>query len=212
MKKLILCLSIIIVSVVSAFAQTEKGGISEEMLGRIRDAYQGTPEQKAVKNALASNSIAALAVNGENLAMMDPHFSHRVKTKGITNQKSSGRCWLFTGLNVLRAKMIDKYGLPGFEFSQNYNSFYDLLEKSNLVLQAIIETRDLPLEDRKVEWLLKNPIGDGGQFTGVSNLLMKYGVVPKEVMPETYQSENTNQMGMILKWKLGEYALKLRAR
>ena len=196
--------------IVGIFAQTKNGGISEELLDRLRHSYEGTPADKAVKNALASNSISALVVNGENLSMIDTHFSHRVKTRGITNQKSSGRCWLFTGLNVLRAKMIDKYDLPGFEFSQNYNSFYDLLEKSNLFLQAIIDTKDLPLDDRKVEWLLKNPIGDGGQFTGVSNLLMKYGVVPKEVMPETYQSENTNQMGMILRWKLCEYALELR--
>ena len=197
--------------IVGIFAQTKNGGISEELLDRLRHSYEGTPADKAVKNALASNSISALVVNGENLSMIDTHFSHRVKTRGITNQKSSGRCWLFTGLNVLRAKMIDKYDLPGFEFSQNYNSFYDLLEKSNLFLQAIIDTKDLPLDDRKVEWLLKNPIGDGGQFTGVSNLLMKYGVVPKEAMPETYQSENTNQMGMILRWKLCEYALELRS-
>ena len=210
MKKFILSLVVVMISALGVLAQTKNGGISEEMLGRIRQGYTGTPEQKAVKNALASNSIATLAINGENLSMIDTHFSHRVPTKGITNQKSSGRCWLFTGLNVLRAKVIAKYDLPGLEFSQNYNSFYDLLEKSNLFLQAIIDTRDLPKEDRKVDWLLKNPIGDGGQFTGVSNLLMKYGVVPREVMPETFQSENTSQMAMILKWKLREYALELR--
>ena len=210
MKKFILCLMVVMLGALGVQAQTKNGGISEDMLGRIRQGYTGTPEQKAVKNALASNSIATLAINGENLSMIDTHFSHRVPTKGITNQKSSGRCWLFTGLNVLRAKMIAKYDLPGLEFSQNYNSFYDLLEKSNLFLQAIIDTRDLPMEDRKVDWLLKNPIGDGGQFTGVSNLLMKYGVVPREVMPETFQSENTGQMAMILKWKLREYALELR--
>ena len=210
MKKLILSLVVVMLGALGVQAQTKNGGISEDMLGRIRQGYTGTPEQKAVKNALASNSIATLAINGENLSMIDTHFSHRVPTKGITNQKSSGRCWLFTGLNVLRAKMIAKYDLPGLEFSQNYNSFYDLLEKSNLFLQAIIDTRDLPMEDRKVDWLLKNPIGDGGQFTGVSNLLMKYGVVPREAMPETFQSENTSQMAMILKWKLREYALELR--
>lgn len=210
MKKFILSLVVVMISTLGVLAQTKNGGISEDMLGRIRQGYTGTPEQKAVKNALASNSIATLAINGENLSMIDTHFSHRVPTKGITNQKSSGRCWLFTGLNVLRAKVIAKYDLPGLEFSQNYNSFYDLLEKSNLFLQAIIDTRDLPMEDRKVDWLLKNPIGDGGQFTGVSNLLMKYGVVPREVMPETFQSENTSQMAMILKWKLREYALELR--
>ena len=210
MKKYILCLVALLMSVAGVMAQTKNGGISEDMLGRIRQGYTGTPEQKAVKNALASNSIAALAVNSENLSMIDTHFSHQVKTKGITDQKSSGRCWLFTGLNVLRAKMITKYDLPEFEFSQNYNSFYDLLEKSNLFLQAIIDTRNLPMDDRKVDWLMKNPIGDGGQFTGVSNLIMNYGVVPKSAMPETFQSNNTGQMTMILKWKLREFALELR--
>ena len=210
MKRLIICAAVLLVGAFAANAQHKDGGISAEMLERISQSYTGSAEQRAVKNALASNSIATLAINADNLAMCDTHFSHRVKTKGITDQKSSGRCWLFTGLNVLRAKMIEKYDLPAMEFSQNYNSFYDLLEKSNLFLQAIIDTRELPLDDRKVDWLLKNPIGDGGQFTGVSNLIMKYGVVPKEAMPETYQSNNTSQLGMILKLKLREYALELR--
>ncbi|MBE6204047.1 MAG: C1 family peptidase [Alistipes sp.] len=209
MKKLIICAALM-VGALGASAQTKDGGISPDMLSRISKSYTGSAEQKAIRNALSSNSIAALAVNSESLAMIDTHFSDRVKTKGITNQLSSGRCWLFTGLNVLRAKMIDKYDLPSMEFSQNYNSFYDLLEKSNLFLQAIVDTRSLPLEDRKVDWLMKNPIGDGGQFTGVSNLIMKYGVVPKEAMPETYQSNNTSGMLNILRQKLREYALELR--
>lgn len=195
----------------SATAQTANGGIDAKMLEKIKNGYTNSPEQRAVKNALASNSIASLSINGDNLAMCDTHFSHRVKTKGITNQKSSGRCWLFTGLNVLRAKMIEKYNLASMEFSQNYCSFYDLLEKSNLFLQAIIDTRSLALEDRKVDWLLRHPIGDGGQFTGVSNLIMKYGIVPKEAMPETFQSNNTRHMRTILSLKLREYALALRA-
>lgn len=210
MKRLIICAAVLLAGAFAANAQHNDGGISAEMLERISQSYTGSAEQRAVKNALASNSIATLAINADNLAMCDTHFSHCVKTKGITDQKSSGRCWLFTGLNVLRAKMIEKYDLPAMEFSQNYNSFYDLLEKSNLFLQAIIDTRELPLDDRKVDWLLKNPIGDGGQFTGVSNLIMKYGVVPKEAMPETYQSNSTSQMGMILKLKLREWALELR--
>ena len=209
MKRLFICAALVL-GALGASAQTKDGGISADMLSRISKSYTGSAEQKAVRNALSSNSIAALAVNAENLAMIDTHFSDRVQTKGITNQLSSGRCWLFTGLNVLRAKMITKYDLPSMEFSQNYNSFYDLLEKSNLFLQAIIDTRSLPLDDRKVDWLIKNPIGDGGQFTGVSNLIMKYGVVPKEVMPETYQSNNTSGMLNILRQKLREYALELR--
>ena len=198
-------------SLIGASAQSQNGGIDEEMLATLRKGYTDSAAERAVKNALSTTDISALATNGDNLAMCDTHFSHRVKTKGITNQKSSGRCWLFTGLNVLRAKMIERHELREFEFSQNYCSFYDLLEKSNLFLQAIIDTRDLPLEDRKVEWLLKHPIGDGGQFTGVSNLIMKYGAVPKSAMPETYQSENTRHVRTILSLKLREFALELRS-
>lgn len=193
-----------------AYAQNGNGGITPEMLSRISEGYSGTPEQKAVRNALASNPLSAVAVNAENLAMMDTHFSDVVKTEGITDQKSSGRCWLFTGLNVLRAKMIEKYDLGDFYLSQNYLFFYDQLEKSNLFLQAIIDTRDLPWDDRTVDWLLRNPLSDGGQFTGVSNLIMKYGMVPAEVMPETYSANNTSQMAGLIKRKLREYALEIR--
>ena len=203
-------LSALVFSGGMAYAQNGNGGITPEMLSRISEGYSGTPEQKAVRNALASNPLSAVAVNAENLAMMDTHFSDVVKTEGITDQKSSGRCWLFTGLNVLRAKMIEKYDLGDFYLSQNYLFFYDQLEKSNLFLQAIIDTRNLPWDDRTVDWLLRNPLSDGGQFTGVSNLIMKYGMVPAEVMPETYSANNTSQMAGLIKRKLREYALELR--
>ena len=211
MKRLFICAALLVAGALGASAQTKNGGISAEMLDRISKSYTGSAEQKAVKNALASNSIAALAINSENLAMIDTHFSHRVKTQGITDQKSSGRCWLFTGLNVLRAKMIDKYNLPGMEFSQAYLFFYDQLEKANLFLQGVIDTKNLPFEDRKVDWLFSNPLSDGGQFTGVSNLIMKYGVVPSDAMPETYQANNTSQMAMLLKLTLREDGLALRS-
>ena len=187
-----------------------EGGISPEMLARISASYEDNACDKAISNALAGVNIATLAVNADNAAMIDTHFSDRVKTKGITDQQSSGRCWLFTGLNVLRAKMIDKYDLPGMEFSQSYLFFYDQLEKANLFLQGVIDTKELPFDDRKVDWLFSNPLSDGGQFTGVSNLITKYGLVPAEVMPETYQANNTSQMATLLKLKLREDGLDLR--
>ena len=208
MKKILFTLCLF--AATSVVAQNS-GGIDAAMIQTIRSGYKGTAAERAVKNALVTTPISTLATNGDNLAMCDTHFAYRVKTKGITDQKSSGRCWLFTGLNVLRAKMITKHDLREFEFSQNYLSFHDLLEKSNLFLQGIIDTRSLPLDDRKVDWLLKNPIGDGGQFTGVSNLITKYGAVPSSAMPETYQSNNTRDMRMILSLKLREYALTLRS-
>jgi len=191
-------------------AGSPDGGISAEMLEQISKGYEGNASDKALRNALAVTPIGTLATNAENAAMIDTHFSDRVKTKGITDQQSSGRCWLFTGLNVLRAKMIDKYDLPGMEFSQNYLFFYDQLEKANLFLQGVIDTKNLPFEDRKVDWLFSNPLSDGGQFTGVSNLITKYGLVPAEAMPETYQANNTSQMATLIKLKLREFGLELR--
>ena len=191
-------------------AGSHEGGISAEMLSEISKGYEGDADDRAIRNALSGSSIATLSVNADNAAMIDTHFSDRVKTKGITDQQSSGRCWLFTGLNVLRAKMIDKYDLPGMEFSQNYLFFYDQLEKANLFLQGVIDTKDLPFEDRKVDWLFSNPLSDGGQFTGVSNLIVKYGLVPSDAMPETYQSNNTSNMATLLKLKLREDGLDLR--
>jgi bleomycin hydrolase len=211
MKKFI-TLALALMAVGTLSAQQNKGGITEEMMQEIRMGQTNSQAEKAARNALALNSVSELATNADNLAMIDTHFSHRVRTKGITDQHQSGRCWLFTGLNVLRAKMIDDLDLPSLEFSQNYLFFYDQLEKSNLFLQAVIDTKHLPMDDRKVEWLFKNPLNDGGQFTGVSNLVMKYGVVPAEVMPENYQSNNTAQVGNLIKLKLREYGLALRAQ
>lgn len=211
-RTFILAAALMVLSGTGLFAQkqSENGGISAEMLTEIRKGYEGTASDKAIRNALNADAINVLATNAGNMAMIDTHFSDEVKTKGRTNQKSSGRCWLFTGLNVLRSRMIDKYDLGTFTFSQNYVFFYDQLEKANLFLQGVIDTKGLSFDDRKVDWLFRNPIGDGGQFTGVSNLIMKYGVVPSEVMPETYCANNTSQMRTQIATKLREDGLKLR--
>ena len=203
-------MAVALMAVGSLSAQQDKGGISEAMLQEIRASYTEDAADRAARNAMAQTAIATLATNADNLAMIDTNFSHRVKTKGITDQQQSGRCWLFTGLNVLRAQMIEEYDLGELTFSHNYLFFYDQLEKCNLFLQAVIDTKHLDMEDRQVEWLFKNPLNDGGQFTGVSNLVMKYGVVPAEVMPENYQTNNTSQISNLIKLKLREYGLKLR--
>ena len=208
--KRFLCLAALMAAALTGASAQNNGGLSADVLAEIRTGYQGTPADKAIRNALNTTPMATLAANAENAAMIDTHFSDQVKTRGITNQKSSGRCWLFSGLNVLRARAIDKYDLGDFQFSQNYLFFYDQLEKANLFLQGIIDTRDLPFEDRTVDWLFSNPIGDGGQFTGVSNLVTKYGLVPAEVMPESFCAENTSAMSGQIKTKLREDGLRLR--
>ena len=208
MKKTVIILAAALFA--TAPAMRAQGGLSHKILAEISKGYEGTSADRAIRNALNTTPINTLA-QVAGVAPMDTHFSYEVKTKGRTNQLSSGRCWLFSGLNVLRARMIEKYDLGDFQFSQGYLFFYDQLEKANLFLQAIIDTRTLPFEDRKVDWLFQNPIGDGGQFTGVSNLVMKYGVVPSTVMPETLNANNTSQMRTQLANKLREDGLRLRA-
>ena len=207
MKRILLAAAVLS-GALTLSAQT-RGGLSPEILAEISKGYTGTPAEKALRNALNGTPVATLALSGEALPV-DPHFTYEVKTKGRTNQKSSGRCWLFTGLNVLRARMISKHDLGAFTFSQNYLFFYDQLEKANLFLQGVIDTRNLPFEDRKVDWLFEHPIGDGGQFTGISNLVTKYGLVPSEAMPETHCSNNTAQMRALIATKLREDGLQLR--
>ena len=195
---------------VSLTVQAQQGGISFEMLNQIKQSYQNSASDKAIRNALGTNGIDQLAINQANRANFDTHFTYKVKSIGITNQKSSGRCWLFTGMNVLRAQMINQYKLDGMEFSQNYIFFYDQLEKANLFLQGIIDTAKKPLEDRTVDWLFQHPLSDGGTFTGVADLIQKYGLVPADVMPETYASNNTSKMRSLIGLKLKEYGLQLR--
>ena len=118
---------------------------------------------------------------------------------------------MFTGMNVLRNKAIRQHNLPAdFQFSQAYLFFYDQLEKANLFLQAIIDTYKLPMDSKEVEWLFKNPIGDGGQFTGVANLIDKYGLMPAEAMPETFNTNNTSSISNLMSLKLREDGLQLR--
>lgn len=191
-------------------AQNQSAAINTDLLNRFRQKATLSGSDKAIANAIAVNGLKQLATTAHNDIPGGTYFSNEVKSKGITDQKSSGRCWLFTGLNILRAKMIQHYGLGDFTLSQNYVFFYDQLEKSNLFLQSIIDNAAKPMNDRLVEWLFKNPLSDGGQFTGIADLITKYGVVPAEVMPETFTANNTSQYAKLLSEKLRQYGLELR--
>ena len=184
--------------------------ISPQLLDELRQSYKETPAEKALRNAVGGNDLRKLALNQDNLGKMDTEFTYRVTSKGITDQKQSGRCWLFTGLNVMRAHAIREHKLDEFTFSQAYLFFYDQLEKSNLFLQSVIDTRRLPMDDKQVEFLFKNPVSDGGTFTGVADLISKYGLVPSDVMPETFTTNSTARFSGLLKLKLREFGLELR--
>ncbi|MCF0186320.1 MAG: C1 family peptidase [Bacteroidaceae bacterium] len=187
-------------------------GLDLATLSQIAGSYTNSPADKALRNAINSNAIDKLAKNSGNANAVNQRFSNKVNSKGITNQKRSGRCWLFTGQNVLRAQMMAKHNLPELKLSQNYNFFYDQLEKANLFLQGIIDTAKRPADDKTVDWLFSNPMSDGGQYTGISDNFMKYGVVPAEVMHETESSEGTDKLRQILSLRLREDGLRLREK
>lgn len=209
MKKSVLSVALATAFLLPLQAQKSDGGISPAMLEQIQQGYENTTADRAIRNALNATSIKKLAVNAEK-SSIDGNFSIKVKSQGITDQHSSGRCWLFTGLNVMRAKAIAKYDLGAFEFSEVYPFFWDQLEKSNLFLQGIIDTREKDIKDQMVEWLFKHPLSDGGTFAGVGDIVAKYGLVPQSVMPETNSSKSTGDMARIITLKLREYGMELR--
>ena len=193
-----------------AIAGSNEGGITSGQLEAWRTRFQSDPHNTTMLNALAKNKINEIAFNRQKWLEVGETFSNRIEVEGITDQKSTGRCWLFAGYNVLRQNVRVKHNLDNIEFSQNYGMFWDKLEKANLFLEAIIETGELELTDRKVEWLFKHPFADGGQWNMVVDLIEKYGVVPKEVMPETYSSSKSSYMNKIISRKLRKDAGILR--
>ena len=202
--------SIAVALCMTATVNAQTGGISSKMLGEIQKQNKMTPAENAIANAIAANSIDNLAQNRNNAAELDTYFSIETPKQTITDQKSSGRCWMFSGMNVLRANFAKRTDSLRVEFSQAYLFFYDQLEKANLFLQGVIDTGKKPIDDQRVQFFFKNPINDGGTFCGVADLAEKYGLVPKQVMPESYSSDNTSRMARLISSRLREDGLQLR--
>ena len=210
MRKQTIIVAVAMTMALQANAQTKGGGISPEMLAKIQQEQKLTAADNAVANAIAANAIDDLAKNRKAAAPIDTHFSIETPSQSIADQKSSGRCWMFSGMNVLRANFAKRTDSLRVEFSQAYLFLYDQLEKSNLFLQSVIDNAKKDIEDPDVQFLFKSPIGDGGTFCGVADLTEKYGLVPKEVMPESFSSDNTAKMSRLIQSRLREDGLKLR--
>lgn len=191
-------------------AQEKNGGISTQMLQQIEQTLEKQPSVKAISNALSTNSIDDLARNRTTQGTINTYFSDETLGQNIQDQKKSGRCWMFTGFNVLRSDFAKRTGNRTIEFSHAYLFFWDQLEKSNLMLQGVIDCAKKPLNHPDVVFFFKNPISDGGTFCGVMDLVDKYGLVPQSVMPESYSAENTSRMARLVASKLREFGLELR--
>lgn len=185
-------------------------GISYEMLEKFSSDFNADPKNAVAMRAVMKNGVNAAAENQQEIIDNPMMFSIEIESGKITNQKASGRCWLFAALNCMRFQVMQKLNLETFELSQNYQMFWDKLEKANYFLESIIKTADEDVDSRLVRHLLAAPEGDGGQWDMYCAIADKYGCVPKSVMPETFQSSSTGVMVKLITLKLREDAKILR--
>ncbi len=184
--------------------------ITKKQINDMRKAYLANEKATIVRNALVQNDVAAISkvyeagVNNPNL------FSINIKTMPVTNQEHTGRCWIFSGMNVFREIIAKKYKIEEFELSQNFIAFYDKLEKCNWFMEAIIKELDAPLSSQENRFILEIAVADGGQWNMLLSLVKKYGICPKTAMPETYQSSHTWEMNVILNRRLRRFASEVR--
>ena len=187
--------------------------ISLSEIKKYKNKFLKNNKNTASRNALIKNDLNTVSLNWENYSKINHHFSNLIKKElPATDQKASGRCWGFAGLNLMRLKVVENLDLPNFEFSQNYFMFWDKLEKANYFLENIIQTKDHAYDSRLIMHLVKAPVQDGGQWDMFVNLINKYGAVPKDVMPETNHSSKSMSMNYILTHKLREFASILRKK
>ncbi|WP_369368489.1 aminopeptidase C [Streptomyces sp. CG4] len=186
--------------------------LTSDQIEVFEKEFAARPQNRLMQNAVTQTPVDDVALDRRILTGIDHSVSHHLDDWKATNQKQSGRCWMFAGLNLLRVGAARKLGVKDFEFSQNYLLWWDKFERANHVLEAIIETSDRDVDDRTVAHLLADPIGDGGQWNMFVALVAKHGLVPKSAMPETDSSSATRAMNRALKTLLRQGAHELRGR
>ena len=184
--------------------------ITNKQLSSYNDSYENDKRYQLAALALSKSNMADVAFVSSAANDLRQKFSVNIKTMEVANQKSSGRCWLFAATNVLRERIGKRCNIEKFELSQSYLAFYDKFERCNYFLESILETANLPTNDRTVAHILSTGVHDGGQWAMFANIVRKYGIVPKDAYDETFQSSNTNVLNRVLNQNLKACAIKLR--
>ena len=184
--------------------------IKKEHLDELLEEYKQDKTCTIARHALSNQDIAVASASKDTVSQMDFNFDINIKTMSVNNQKASGRCWIFAACNGIRELIGKKIGVGSFKLSQSYIAFYDKLEKLNYVLEALIETIDSDYDDRTVQFLVQNGIGDGGQWDMLVNVVEKYGICPKNAFVETYTSNNTRILNSLLNAELRRFASESR--
>ena len=185
--------------------------ITRKQVVELRKEFEAESSNKVAQNAVTNVQLPDLTLNRDLVQDIDDSFSIKLDDWKVTAQMRTGRCWLFATLNLFRVGAMKKMKLKNFEFSQAHIHFWDKFERSNHLLEAIIETSDRPVDDRTIHFLLSDPIGDGGQWNMATNLVRKHGLVPKTAYPESNSSSATRWMNAELKDILRSSASEIRA-
>lgn len=189
---------------------SKMNAVSLQNIESLRENYLKDEKARVVRNALVKNDIGTISRSFEAEINNPNIFSIDLKTMPVTNQLQSGRCWIFSSMNVLRELIAKKYNMKEFELSQNYIAFYDKLEKANWFMECTLQELDNPVGSDNMRFLLEWAVGDGGQWNMLVSLVKKYGIAPKSAMPETYQSSHTNKMNGILNRRLRKFVADSR--
>ena len=184
--------------------------ITKEFLVQSKKDFFADRANRVSQRAAVNNGIVEASIDRVENDTNRHAFNIELKEKEIRNQKQSGRCWMFSALNFLEYKICRKYNLKGFELSKNYTLFFDKLERCNYFLDSIIKTVDEDLDGRLLAHLLASPMGDGGQWDMIKNIINKYGLVPLYAMKESENSSHTANMNNYLTKVLRMYAKNLR--
>lgn len=188
----------------------QRVSLTPEFTADCREALEADVCARIARNAVTSSGVRAAARDAEVAALATTTFDIQLEQGEITDQKRSGRCWMFASLNTMRYRIMKKLGIKTFELSQAYPLFWDKYERANWFFENIIATAGEELTSREVAYLLADPLCDGGQWDMFRSLVKKYGVVPKEAMPETVCSSNTGDMNKYLTRYLRAGAKRLR--
>ncbi len=184
--------------------------LDKKIFDQLEKIYDKDEKNKVIENAISNMGIREASLNKKAINKHDFIFSNEVETKDVTNQKKTGRCWMFAGLNMVRMHIAKKLNMEKFELSESFLYFYDNMEKTNLFLQRVIDTKNLDIKDRKVEDVFYSTPEDGGYFEFFYYLIKKYGIVPKTNMGELYHTDQSQFMFYVLENALKKIAMEIR--
>ena len=207
---LLLLLPFALTAVNDTGEEKHDGAVTPEMLSRFAASLPRDVAFQSLSAALHNRKFSEVFSNPEVLRNHNHQFTHEIKTGVVTNQKGTGRCWMYAALNTIRPYVVRRLNMKEFEFSTNYLFFWDKLEKANSFLERVLLRSDRDLRDADFQKMMGSPVDDGGYWQNCVDLVEKYGVVPASAMPETAATESSREMNRALTWLLRNHAFKLR--